>query len=84
LPDFSWKNIPKWENMHQITTQYTKMAIKFTKRLKNTKHGRKIHQYFTFQGVQKDSEIGILVSFWQIYHLATRVLAPRMTAEMTF
>jgi hypothetical protein len=34
LPDFSWHNIPKWENVRQMATKYTKIAVKIPKGLK--------------------------------------------------
>jgi hypothetical protein len=62
LPDFSWSKIPKWGEIYQITTKYTKWP-------KNISNGRKIDQmvikytYKTFS-IARPSKIYPIGYFW--------------------
>jgi hypothetical protein len=62
LPDFSWYNIPKREEIYQITTNMHQMTVKQT-------NLNKIFQHLLFQDPPKFTQIGIFCL--KICHLAT-------------
>jgi hypothetical protein len=68
LPDFSWCNIPKWENIYQRTTEYVySVTIKYN-RLPH-KMALKMSKHFLFMGLKNFPKMGFFGM--PIYHLAT-------------
>jgi hypothetical protein len=72
LPDFSWCNIPKWENIPNYHKTY-EMSIKYTKWAWNIPNGHKIYKHLAMQDPQKFTQICIFGM--KIYHLATLLVA---------
>jgi hypothetical protein len=71
LPDFTWYNIPKRENIYQNTGKKYQMTTKYTKRPHNRPNGHTIYPLHLLQVPPKFTHIGIFSL--KICHLATVV-----------
>jgi hypothetical protein len=68
LPDFSWCNVPKREEVYQMTTKYTKQLAHLLNRLKIYQITTKCTNLFHSKALQNIPTLGILVwkyTIWQ-------------------
>jgi hypothetical protein len=71
LPDFPWSKHTKTGKTYQMTTNYTKIAIKYKKWPQTTPNGHKMYLHFPFKGPQTFPKLGFFGT--KVNHLATLV-----------